>query len=487
MFKQWRRFLAGIIFAVLTASLTGTVFAATTGTGITVYNDKEIDQFWDTLIKVPENNVGNEDEIYWRHIDDGIMKKVDELTQKHGPDALFEGLESTNIYSQYYCINRLVEYYNHDDIRTRAIDEITPFLNSANKTLQNGALFAISVLGKKFDSPYIVSAVDDIKIFALFNNYSDYGSYNELWIIRDNKLSKLHSFNGIQAYIDMEEPIKLSPEKDKIAVTTSSRRSSSLNIIDLKSGKVSPEIMKLAIEKVATDHKDYNNTYPDGAYNWCDNVKGITNDMVEFEARLAYNYMDIMENLTVGYNVLNGSLGIVYPTFKEDTDKKLIIGSHYGDNSFKLTSSSNKDLVYVFENPAYMVDMVNGSNNGARKGGGVGALRLSFSHEFPDCDSTEIVIEGESFRFMTDGATDKDIYQLFLAYPLGSISFLNRNDIANLGNGDFIFKIEKQTSDILEEPTRQIVGNRPIIKFNMSVNNKEIDRLSNGFRIEIPG
>ena len=61
------------------------------------------------------------------------MEKVDALIKKDGPEVLFNGLESTNVYSQYYCINRLVEYYNYDDIRVRAIDEITPFLSSKRR------------------------------------------------------------------------------------------------------------------------------------------------------------------------------------------------------------------------------------------------------------------------------------------------------------------------------------------------------------------
>ena len=150
--------------------------------------------------------------------------------------------------------------------------------------------------------------MDDIKIFAIFNDYSDYGSYNELWIIRDDKLSKLHSFKNLQTYIDTGEPIKLSPNKDKITVQTSSRRSSSINIIDLKTGKVSPEIITMAIEKVEKDNKDYNNTYPDGRYNSGGNIIWIDNNTIEFEANLAYNYMDIMVDVIVRYNFLDDSL-----------------------------------------------------------------------------------------------------------------------------------------------------------------------------------
>ena len=364
MFKQWRSFVSGIIFTLVTMILAGSVFASGMGTSINAYfnnikiflngkeietkdakgnivepfildgttyvplravaesfnklvrwdedlkqvkiYDTEIDAFWDNLVTIPAEYTGLD--IYWRHIDDEIMGSVDKLIKEYGVEVLFKGLKSTNVYSQYYCINRLVEFYNNDDIRIKAIDEISPFLNNRNNTLKKAAEFTVDVLSKKFDSPYIVHAMDDIKIFAIFNDYSDYGSYNELWIIRDDKLSKLHSFNNLQVYIDTGEPIKLSPNRDKITVQTSSRRSSSINIIDLKTGKVSPEIITMAIEKAGKDNKGYNNTYPEGQYNWGGNIIWIDNNTIEFEANLAYNYMDIMVDVIVRYNFLDDSL-----------------------------------------------------------------------------------------------------------------------------------------------------------------------------------
>lgn len=275
-----------------------------------IIDDTEVDKFWDDLVNIPENYTGLD--IYWRYIDSDIMKKVDYFIEKYGVGVLLKGLESKNVYSQYYCINRLVEYYNYDDVRIHVIAKITPFLGNANNTLRHGAEFAISVLSKKFDSPYVVSGNNDIKIFALFNDYSDYGSYNELWIIKDDKLSKLYSFTdtgiGSQVYIDTTETIKLSPDNNKIAVQTSTRKSNSLNIINLNNEKVSPEIMKLAIEKVAKDDKDYKNTYPDGQYSFCGNLKWIDDNTVEFEANLAYNYMKIIEQVIVKYNILDNSV-----------------------------------------------------------------------------------------------------------------------------------------------------------------------------------
>lgn len=275
-----------------------------------IIEDTEIDKFWDDLVSIPDNPPGPD--IYWRYIDDDIRVKADGLIEEYGPEVLFQGLESNNIYSQYYCINRLVEYYNQDDIRIRAIEEISPFLGSSNNSLRQGAEFALSVLNKKFDNPYIIRSKNNTKIFALFNNYSDYDSYQELWIIKSDKLSKLHSFTdtgiGSQLYIDANEPMKLSLSQNKLALKISTRRSNSLYIFDLYSEELSPEVMTLLINKVAKDNKDYENTYPEGQYSFYENLKWLDDDTVEFEADLAYNYMEIIERVRVKYNTSNGSL-----------------------------------------------------------------------------------------------------------------------------------------------------------------------------------
>jgi hypothetical protein len=268
--------------------------------------DGEIEKFWDNLIEVPQSYTGLD--IYWRFIDDEIMETVDNLISDCGVEVLFKGLESTNVYSQYYCINRLVEYYNDDEIKARAIGKIEPFMENTNNTIADGAKFAISVLTKEFDNPYIINIDENTRIFTLFNDYSDYGSYNELWIIKHDKLSKLYSFSGRQTYVDGSEKIQVSPLGDKIAVQTSSRISSSINIIDLESGEISPELMVITIEKIAKDNKDYNNTYPDGRYSWSSNLKWVDNNTLKFDASISFDFMEIIDNIVVEYNYIDGSL-----------------------------------------------------------------------------------------------------------------------------------------------------------------------------------
>ena len=368
MFKQWKGFLSGIIFTLAVIVLSGAVFAAAAGTSITVYYDNikillngreidtkdingnnaepfiyngsayvpvravsealnnivewdadsknvliyetEVDKFWDRLNHSENEPVINNypPDLYLRYIDAAGISKVYSFIEKYGADVLFKGLKSMNLYSQYYCINMLVEYYNDEDIRTRAIAAITPFLKSTCDKIRDGAEFAISVLSKKFDSPYIINGADGVKIFTLFNNYSDYGSYHRIWIIKDGKLSEFYSYKDSHMYIDA---IIISPDKDKIAVKTNTRITGSYNIIDLNSGKISPDIMLLAIKKVAADNKNYDNTYADGRYCWGDNLKWIDNNTVEFEADIAFNWMEIIERVTVRYNVSDNSVEYV--------------------------------------------------------------------------------------------------------------------------------------------------------------------------------
>jgi len=171
--------------------------------------------------------------------------------------------------------------------------------------------------------------------------------------------------------------------------------------------------------------------------------------------------------------------------FASRQDRQLIIGSRYGSYGFDITKSNEKNLTLTFGDPLYMVDMVNGANNGARKGGGVGALVLS-TPEPTDCNSVEVAIGEEAFKYLTDGGANDDVYQLALDYPLGGIRLINRKDISSLGKGDFRFKIQKQSHEILNETTKPIVGNRPIIRFDLSVNGTPIYKLNGGIQIEIP-
>lgn len=360
MFKNCKAFLSGVIITLGTIILCNTVFAAVTGTNISVFynnikilidgneiNTKDVNgeseepfifngttyvpirvvsealnkivqwdgdkkqvliydiaHFWDGFVSDQNNYTGNS--IYWRYIDNKTMAEVDTIIQKYGVNVLFEGLKSKNMYSQYYCINRLVEYYNDVEIKNRAISEITPFIHSTNETIKNGAEFVISVLSSKGDNKYITNCDNGTKIFTLFNDYSDYGSFNELWMLKDNKISKLYSFTKPSMYI---KSILISPNKDKIAVQTQSNKSQYINIIDLNSKTSSPEIMNVLISKVA---KDNNYVLPDRAdketYSGNSELKWIDNNTVEFNASLSYNNTEIIKNVLGKYNVLNNAL-----------------------------------------------------------------------------------------------------------------------------------------------------------------------------------
>lgn len=163
-------------------------------------------------------------------------------------------------------------------------------------------------------------------------------------------------------------------------------------------------------------------------------------------------------------------------------ERKLIIDSLHG---FGMTDQNGKDPVVTLDNPLLMVDMVVGTNVGAAKGGGVGALILS-SYGPGDYDSIEVVIQEEAFKHITHGASNNEIYQFGLEYALGAIRFISKEDIAFLGNGDFRFKFQRQNAEILDESAKRIIGDRPITSFNISVNDRAINKLNGGIQVAIP-
>lgn len=63
---------------------------------------------------------------------------------------------------------------------------------------------------------------------------------------------------------------------------------------------------------------------------------------------------------------------------------------------------------------------------------------------------------------------------------------LDRKDIASFEDGDFKFKFQKQNTDILNEYSKAVIGDRPVLSFNLNVNGKEIHRFNGGIKVEIP-
>lgn len=55
------------------------------------------------------------------------------------------------MYIQYFSINKLVEYYNDEEVSQEAIRAITPSLTNENSKLSDAATFELSVLKKEFN------------------------------------------------------------------------------------------------------------------------------------------------------------------------------------------------------------------------------------------------------------------------------------------------------------------------------------------------
>ncbi|MCL1951774.1 MAG: hypothetical protein FWF60_02985 [Oscillospiraceae bacterium] len=187
---------------------------------------------------------------YLRCLSPEEMAVADSLAQEYGAKLYFDGLKGGDVYQQYFSINKLVEYYNDEAVRQEAIKAITPFLASKEEKLSDAAAFALSVLGKTFDDPRILHIADGSLVFTLFNGYSDYGSYNQLWRVKDGELEKYMGYSAPHRYI---RGMALSPDAKLFAVETVSNKSSYVVIYDVIEGCVSPELVDSARNAVAKD------------------------------------------------------------------------------------------------------------------------------------------------------------------------------------------------------------------------------------------
>ncbi|ABX41329.1 hypothetical protein [Lachnoclostridium phytofermentans] len=237
---------------------------------------------------------------YLRYLSPEEMAVADAMAEQYGVKVYFDALKSDDMYKQYFAINKLVEYYNDEKVRLEAIQALTPFLTNEDEKLADAAAFSLSVLKKEFNDPRIVHMADGTLIFTLFNDYSDYGSYNQIWKIKDGELSELASFERPKMYITQIIP---SPDRKLFAVTFVSNKSGYLMIWDLENGITSPELIDSARIMVAKDldytfwqRSDYEN------YSGAESIEWTDNDSIEFRASLTYNGTEIVKEAIVQFN-----------------------------------------------------------------------------------------------------------------------------------------------------------------------------------------
>ncbi len=241
-------------------------------------------------------------DFYLRYLSPEEMAVADAAAEQYGPEVYFEGLQSEDMYSQYFSINKLVEYFGDEDIRHRAVSAITPFLESEEPKLRDAAAFALSILKKTYDHPNLYHMADGSVIFTLFQDYSDYGSYNELWRVQNDELSRIMTFSKPSMYITSITP---SPDREKVAVATGSNKSSYLVVFDLENGWLSPELVDSARGIIACDkgydlwqrmdHENYCGL--DGPVQWADD------HTVVFAASFSYDNTEIVESAEVRYDM----------------------------------------------------------------------------------------------------------------------------------------------------------------------------------------
>lgn len=201
------------------------------------------------------------------------------------PERFFAALESTDTETVYIAINRLVECYNDPVLRERAIEAITPFLQSSSEMIVSSAERVLSVLRGSFDADGVCRLADGGALFTLYPGM-DGGSDSTLWRIRDDVLTKWWDMNEPYRYVAEIVP---SPDGRKAAVCFASGKSGFLIVFDFEKGLVSGELLHTALLqhraacgmplKVRADFE---------TYSFADSITWQDTDVLTFDAELYF-------------------------------------------------------------------------------------------------------------------------------------------------------------------------------------------------------
>ena len=245
-------------------------------------------------------------EFYLRHLTPDQLEDVElygeALNVVQQPEVLFESLNSGDMYKQYIAINRMVELYNDPELRARAVQELQPFLSNPEPKLAEAAAFALDILEQRFESPLLCKMADGSIFFTLFNDYSDYGSYNQLWRIKDGRLESYITFFDPMMYITDLLP---SPDGKLLAVSLCSNKSNFVVVINFIDGHFSSELIgsSRALWACQSDEERFADIRIDHeTYSGCGNLRWLDNETLEFDAALSYNHTDIVDDVRVVYN-----------------------------------------------------------------------------------------------------------------------------------------------------------------------------------------
>ena len=255
-------------------------------------------------------NMGKNNEMYMRYItaEDTELFSLPDKEIEFDADKFFTAHHSKNDYEVYIAINRLIECYNDEELKTKALNAIKPFKNDNREKIAEAAEFAIDILSDKFENENVYIMKDKSVFFNTFCDYSDYGGYNKIWRIKDGKMKKYIALSDPMIYINS---FYLSPDKSLLAVKACSDKSDFLFVISPLNGKIGCEIVSSAKNKTAFENGYSTDLSIDGE-NYClaDEIKWVENNVLRFSGNFIYNDVGKMVDYEVEYDFSNGNISV---------------------------------------------------------------------------------------------------------------------------------------------------------------------------------
>ena len=205
-------------------------------------------------------------------------------------------------------INHLILFYNDDTLRAE-IDKnisIEPFLNNDDLQVSEAARFAQVLLSGGAYHSYISQLYDGSRVFALFNDYYDYGSGNILYRIEDNQMEEFFVLPEPLSYIKEQT---LSADQRRLLVLACSRKSDTLLLVDAQNSDNATDLIAVLKKAIADDGLYENHIREDGeTYAVVSDYKWENDFLVSFKAEIPYDNMSTVLAVSAKFDLTSKSI-----------------------------------------------------------------------------------------------------------------------------------------------------------------------------------
>lgn len=215
-------------------------------------------------------------------------------------------------------MNHLLLFYNDHDLRTEIYNNINidSFLNNRDLRVSDTARFAQSLLSGNSPNPDISVLSDGSRLFALFNDYYDYGSGNILYRIEGTQMDPFFTLPEPMTYICEQA---LSSDQNYMLVKACSKKSETLFLLDTQTKGEAQDLVGLLLQAIADDGLYANSIGENNeTYVSIENAEWLDGSHIAFTASVPSKDQSVIMKVTASYDL--STQAITYDMLSSEPD-----------------------------------------------------------------------------------------------------------------------------------------------------------------------